>query len=136
MGFLDSAIDAQYKKAVKGQFNIAAMDLLIERGEEGVTRRELLNLNLMQRLEAEFGAENVDVDNNQEQQAFVGEVMKTAKMQTEAFITQTNNHRSFNGWAAKNDINYFMQWTPNKTKIWLVKTDRPGQEPSEEFVAE
>ena len=130
MGFLDNAIGEQYKKAVKGQFNIAAMELLIERGEDGVSRRELVNLNIMQRLENEFGAENVDVDNDKEQQTYVGEVMKTAKMQAEAYITQTSNHRSFNGWAAKNDIMYVMKWTSNKSKIWLEASEVAGVDTS------
>ena len=47
-------------------------------------------------------------------------------MQAEAYITQTNNHRSFNGWAAKNDIMYVMKWTANKSKIWLQVSDVAG----------
>ena len=130
MGFLDNAINEQYKKAVKGQFNIAAMELLIEAGEDGCTRRELVNLNIMQRLENEFGAENIDVDNDVAQQTYIGEVMKTSKMQAEAYITQTNNHRRFNGWAAKNDIMYVMKWTANKSKIWLEASEVAGVDTS------
>ena len=125
MGFLDTVVAEQSKKAVKGAFNIAAMEFILAEGV--VNRNQLLKLNLTMRLDGEFGAENVDVDNDMAQQKFIGDVMKTAKGQVDAYITNTTNHRSFNGWAKKNGIAYTMVWNTGKTEIKLE-----ANEPTEE----
>lgn len=130
MSFLDTLVKEEVKSVAKGQFNREAMEFILERGK--VSRSELLILNLEIRLMNEFPDVEIDMDNpTEEMLEFVKGKMNTAKVQTDAFITNTTNHRSFNGWAAKNKIMLFMEWNAGKTEIKLVETDIAGKQPSE-----
>ena len=142
MGLLSRKIKASKKTAVKGMFNIGAMKAILEADNQTVSREELLELNIVQRLEKKFdfdtagilAIEEDDVDGlsgehleqYNEVSEYIDEVYKTAQDQVNAFITETSNHRSFNGWAKKNDIKYHMTWNTGKTEITLTACEVAG----------
>jgi len=133
MSFLTKRIKAKSKKVIKGAFNIAAMEMILaaQKDEQIVGRVELLELNLKMRLANEF---DFEIDFESEEQSdevldFIDSVYKTAEQQTDAYITNTTNHRSFNGWAAKNDIMYFMRWNAGKTELTLHVAEEAGVDP-------
>ena len=65
---------------------------------------------------------------------YIDEVFKTASDQTNAFPTNTKNHRSFNGWAAKNEIMLHLTHNADKTEILLTATNVAGAVNVEEAV--
>ena len=152
MGLLSNKIAAKKQKTVKGLFNIKAMELILAANQNGtpVGMAELLTLNIELRLQNKFGdaykpmlAEDLDIDglsaenlviyNNVSE--YIDEVFKTASDQTNAFPTNTKNHRSFNGWAAKNEIMLHLTANADKTEIVLNVTNVAGLPNTEEEAA-
>ena len=143
MNILDRKIAAKKTKTVKGLFNIKSMEMILAAQDSGDTVgiNDLLKLNVELRLQAKFGddykpflAPDLDVDSMAEDtlgqfnaiSSYIDEVFKTASEQTNAFPTNTKNHRSFNGWAAKNDIMLHLTHNADKTEINLTVTNVAG----------
>ena len=141
MGLLSKKIKASKKRTVKGAFNIKAMDLILA-SAEGVDRDTLLELNITMRLNAKFDfdfegylSDEIEVDElsvehldeYNQVSAYIDEVYKTSSDQVGAYITNTSNHRSFNGWAKKNNLPYYMTWNVGKTVIEILPIGADGE---------
>ena len=141
MGLLSKKIATSKKATIKGEFNIKAMALILE-NDKPTHRDELLELNIKLRLAKKFDfdfeallSDDVVVDELSEEHlaqynelsAYIDEVYKTSQDQANAFITNTSNHRSFNGWAAIHDIMYVMTWNVGKTEIVLTPSTKAGK---------
>jgi len=149
MNLLSKKIALKKQKTVKGLFNIKAMELILDGQNNGtaVGINDLLELNVTLRLQAKFGedykqflADDLDVDGlsadnldmYNKVSTYIDEVFKTASDQTNAFPTNTKNHRSFNGWASKNNILLHLTHNADKSVITLTAVTVAGVQDAEE----
>ena len=113
------------------------MELILSAQDNGesVGINDLLTLNIEMRLQAKFGDDykpflvddlsvdtlsNEHLDMYNKVSDYIDEVFKTASDQTNAYPTNTKNHRSFNGWAAKNNILLHLTHNADKSVISLT----------------
>lgn len=117
MQVLQDLISKAYstKTQSSNNFNQVVLDLLKEKGR--VSKIELVEINLKQRVADHFSAEYDE--SNKEHFEFVEKKLMTAKRQVDMCLSQSNNKAAFNYWAEQEDIEERIVWNKDKTAVRL-----------------
>lgn len=94
-------------------FNVKVVELLNSKGT--VSKFDLLELNLKERLKSKFDAEYDE--NNKDHTEFVQKTMKTAKNQTDMCLSNSKNKAAFNFWAEQEGRSERLKWNKEKTIV-------------------